>query len=186
MSVARRKDPLKVVLDTNVYFSAFDSTRGVPLELWLRAVRREYTLLISPDIVRELAEVLRRDLHWPEADIVTQLKVLVRVATIVEPKIALAAVAADPDDDRILECAVAGDADLIVSGDRHLTALNALSRHRDCMAGRLPADARDVVRRITGISSRLNHWKHGARTQRAGHTPASPCYNRRGLNEIAQ
>jgi predicted nucleic acid-binding protein len=47
----------------------------------------------------------------------------VRVATVVEPKIALRVIKADPDDDRILECALAGDADLIVSGDHHLTKL---------------------------------------------------------------
>jgi len=41
----------------------------------------------------------------------------------VEPNITLRVIQSDPDDDRILECAVAGNADLIVSGDRHLTKL---------------------------------------------------------------
>jgi predicted nucleic acid-binding protein len=40
----------------------------------------------------------------------------VRVADIVVPAPVLRVVIADPDDDRILECAVAGKADLIVSG----------------------------------------------------------------------
>lgn len=125
MSAAKPGGLLKVVLDTNVYFSAFNSTRGVPFELWRRAVKREYALLISPAIIRELADVLRADLNWPEADIIAQLKLVVRVAAMVEPKTALDVVAADPDDDRILECAVAGNADLIVSYDRHLTKLKA-------------------------------------------------------------
>ncbi len=51
------------------------------------------------------------------------MKRVVRVAKIVEPKFTLNAVKADPDDDRILECAVEGNADVIVSGDRHLTRL---------------------------------------------------------------
>jgi uncharacterized protein len=34
-------------------------------------------------------------------------------------------IAADPDDDRVLECAVSGHADLIVSGDQHLTRLES-------------------------------------------------------------
>jgi putative PIN family toxin of toxin-antitoxin system len=125
MSAARSGDLLRVVLDTNVYFSAFYSTRGVPCELWRRAVQREYTLLVSPAIVQELASVLRVDLKWPEADIIAQLKLVVRVASVVEPKIRLHVIPADPDDDRIVECAVAGNADLIVSGDRHLTKLKA-------------------------------------------------------------
>ncbi len=125
MSAAKHGGQLKVVLDTNVYFSAFHSTHGVPFELWRRAVKREYTLLSSPAIIRELAHVLREDLKWPESEIIAQLKVAVRVAKILEPDLTLEVVVADPDDDRILECAVAGDADLIVSGDRHLTKLKA-------------------------------------------------------------
>ena len=116
MSTARPGGPLKVVLDTNVYFSAFKGTRGVPFEIWRRALRPEYALLVSPAIVRELAEVLRSGLGWPEAEIIAQLKLLVRVAKVVEPRIALQVIKADPDADRILECAVAGGADLIVSG----------------------------------------------------------------------
>ena len=123
MSAARPGDLLRVVLDTNVYFSAFHSARGVPFELWRKAVQREYALLVSPAIVRELARVLRVNLKWPEADLRTQLKLVVRVASVVEPKIRLRVIADDPDDDRIVECAVAGNADLIVSGDRHLTKL---------------------------------------------------------------
>ena len=46
-----------------------------------------------------------------------------RVAKIVEPKITLHVIKADPDDDRILECALAGNAHLIVSGDHHFTTL---------------------------------------------------------------
>jgi uncharacterized protein len=125
MSAVKPAGPLRIVLDTNVYFSAFNSTRGVPFKLWRRAVRRDYVLLISPAIVRELVDVLRTALAWPETDIVSQLKLVVRAAKIVEPKTTLNVVAADPDDDRILECAVAGNADLVVSFDRHLTRLKS-------------------------------------------------------------
>ena len=125
MSVARSGERLEVVLDTNVYFSAFISPRGTPFQVWKKAVERKYVLLISPMMMAELADVLRLDLEWPESEIVARLKLIVRVAKIVEPRIALQVVADDPDDDRILECAVEGKADLIVSGDRHLTRLRA-------------------------------------------------------------
>jgi uncharacterized protein len=123
MSTEKPDAPIKVVLDTNVYFSAFKGRRGVPCEVWRRALGREYTLLVSPAIIRELAGVLRSGLKWPEAELIAQLKLVVRVAKIVEPKITLHVIQADPDDDRILECALAGGADLIVSGDHHLTEL---------------------------------------------------------------
>ncbi|HEY6851174.1 MAG TPA: PIN domain-containing protein, partial [Terracidiphilus sp.] len=51
--------------------------------------------------------------------------VLAKVAEIVTPQITINAVAADNDDNRILECAVAGNADLIVSGDHHLSDLKS-------------------------------------------------------------
>jgi putative PIN family toxin of toxin-antitoxin system len=123
MSTARPVGPLRVVLDTNVYFSAFKGERGVPFEIWRRGLRREYALLVSPAIIRELAGVLRSQLRWPDGKIIVQLKLIVGVATIVEPNITLQVILSDPDDDRILECAVAGNAHLIVSGDRHLTKL---------------------------------------------------------------
>jgi uncharacterized protein len=50
---------------------------------------------------------------------------VVRVANVVEPIIRLQVILADPDDDRILECAISRDAGLIVSGDHHLTRLKA-------------------------------------------------------------
>ena len=46
-----------------------------------------------------------------------------RVAQIVEPEEALSVIVEDPDDNRVLECAVKSQADVIVSGDRHLLRL---------------------------------------------------------------
>jgi uncharacterized protein len=45
------------------------------------------------------------------------------VARLVEPTESLHVVEADPTDDRIVECAVAADAEVILSGDKHLLAL---------------------------------------------------------------
>jgi putative PIN family toxin of toxin-antitoxin system len=82
-------------------------------------------LLVSPAILREIAGVLREDLKWEEPDIVAQLKLVAKVAEIISPQITLQVIAEDPTDDRILECAVAGRANLIVSGDRHLRRLKS-------------------------------------------------------------
>jgi uncharacterized protein len=124
MSVAKPAK-LRAVLDTNVYFSAFLSPKGVTFRIWQAAIRRQFVLLVSPAIMREIAEVLRLDLRWQESEIVAQLKLISRVAEIVVPKINLQVIKADPDDDKFLECAVEGRADLIVSGDRHLTRLKS-------------------------------------------------------------
>jgi putative PIN family toxin of toxin-antitoxin system len=114
-----------VVFDTNVYFSAFTHPAGTPFRIWQKAVKGDFILIVSPAILRELAHVLRDVLQWQETDIVACLKLVTKVAEIISPTISLHVIAEDPTDDRILECALASRADLIVSGDRHLRKLKS-------------------------------------------------------------
>jgi putative PIN family toxin of toxin-antitoxin system len=114
-----------VVFDTNVYFSAFTHPLGPPFRIWQKAVNRSFILLVSPAILREIAHVFRDLLQWQEPGIVARLKLVAKVAVIISPTISVRVIAEDPTDDRILECAVAGEADLIVSGDRHLRKLKS-------------------------------------------------------------
>ena len=116
---------LRVVFDTNVYFPAFTHPLGPPFRIWERAVKGSFILLASPAILRELAHVFRDVLHCAETGIVAYLKLVAKVAEIVSPATNLRVIAEDPADDRILECALAGGADLIVSGDRHLRKLKS-------------------------------------------------------------
>ena len=71
---------LRVVFDTNVYFSAFTHPLGPPFRIWQKAVSRNFVLLVSPAILREIAHVLRDVLQWQEAEIVAQLKLVAKVA----------------------------------------------------------------------------------------------------------
>jgi putative PIN family toxin of toxin-antitoxin system len=120
-----RAGSLRVVLDTNVYVSAFTHPQGPPSQVWRQALHERYTLLISPAIVAEVARVLRLKFAWNDLRIIRRMKLLVRVAEIVSPTITLQIIKDDPSDDRILECAVSGQADLIVSGDHHLANLKS-------------------------------------------------------------
>jgi uncharacterized protein len=114
-----------VVLDTNVYVSAFTFLRGVPRQVWRQALHWRYRLLVSPAIVREVACVLREAFHWEERRLRRRLKLLVRIGEMVTPQTPLHVITNDPDDNRILECAVEGQAHLVVSGDRDLRRLKA-------------------------------------------------------------
>jgi len=116
-------DPrLRAVLDTNIYIAGFGHPFGSTAELWTAALTGRYCLLISPPMIRELAKVLRTGLRWPEDRIQRRIRVVAQVARIISPRTTLQVVTVDPDDDRILECATEGNADLIVSNDHHLSS----------------------------------------------------------------
>jgi putative PIN family toxin of toxin-antitoxin system len=123
MNPASGGGALRVVLDTNVYISMFTRPDRPMYQIWEQAVRRQYHLLLSRAILNEIADVLRTSFSWNDRTIVQHLKVLAKVGDIIIPTMTLHVIAEDPDDDRILECAVEGRADLIVSGDRHLRRL---------------------------------------------------------------
>lgn len=73
----------------------------------------------------ELDEKLRNKFAVPEATALAFLALLKRKATVTHPSIVLNVVSDDPDDKRVLECAVAGEANFIVSDDKHLLRLGA-------------------------------------------------------------
>lgn len=110
---------IRVVADTNIYISAlmFGGLPGAFLDL---AFKGAVQLVISPILLDELDEKLRMkfSLSSNDADLVRQR--LETTAHLVSTVSTLAVIKADPDDDRVLECAIAGHADYIVSGDRHL------------------------------------------------------------------
>jgi putative PIN family toxin of toxin-antitoxin system len=115
---------LRAVLDTNVLISMFANHPDRPIfQLWVYAVRRRYTLLLSPDIIREVVRTLRHKFAWEEPELIQLAKALAHVGELITPAITLDVIPTDPDDNRILECAVAGSAHLIVSGDRDLRHL---------------------------------------------------------------
>jgi uncharacterized protein len=118
-------DEIRAVLDTNVLVSAFTRPRGLVAPLWRAVQAQRYRLLISPALIHETARVLRKDFQWEERRIIRRSKRLARVGELISPQVTLNIIGNDPDDNRILECAVEGKADVIVSGDHHLRDLKS-------------------------------------------------------------
>ena len=116
---------MKAVLDTNVLLSAFTKPEGRVAPLWQAARRRRFQLFVSPALISEVAEKLRGKFAWEEPRIIRHSKLLARTGRIVVPRFVLDVIPADPDDNRVLECAVEGKADLIISGDRALLRLKS-------------------------------------------------------------
>ena len=114
----------RVVADTNVLVSALQFG-GKPRQLLDLATDGQVDLVISEAIIAETLRVLREKFRCaPEgvAEADRQLRVITRF---VQPTESIQAIEADPTDDRILECAVAAEAEVIVSGDTHLLSLGS-------------------------------------------------------------
>lgn len=114
---------MRVFLDTNVLVSAF-TTRGLSADV-LRLVLSEHTLVTGEVNLEEFRRVLRTRMDAPVA-IVDEAEQLLREQEVVpKPAVPSSVDIRDPDDAWILASAVAGSADVIVTGDRDLLSLGS-------------------------------------------------------------
>lgn len=119
---------VRVVLDTNTLVSAILSPHGPPRRLLDDARVQVFELCGSPVLMAELLDVLSREKFAKRLGAVglTPLGIvgeIRRLATMATPADVPRVVANDADDDHVLACALAAQADLIVSGDKHLLGL---------------------------------------------------------------
>jgi uncharacterized protein len=118
---------MRLVLDTNVVLSGL-LWNGVPAQLLDAAKIGEIEIFTSTFLLAELAGILTRA-KFAKALAATGLSreelVLgyAELATLIVPAPIPLTIAADPSDDQVLACAVAANADMIVSGDKHLHSL---------------------------------------------------------------
>ncbi len=114
---------ISAVLDTNVIISGV-LFGGDPARVLFKAAQGEFDFLISDAILEELTGVLRRPKFKLPTTFVEQLRAELSHSTrLIVTHSTLKAVKKDPDDNRILECAVDGKAGYIVTGDGDLLEL---------------------------------------------------------------
>lgn len=119
---------IRAVLNANVLASALVRPAGPPGEV-LRALDREkFELVVSEPVLAELSRTLSyprlQRLHGLSADdLDVWVASVAAMAITVAPTMRIAAVQADPDDDKYVEAALEGRAAYIVSGDPHLLDL---------------------------------------------------------------
>ena len=113
---------MKVVFDTNVYVSALVFPGGRADAALRRAIDDEHRVLISRPIVDELLGVLARKFARDAEELSRVALFVGDLCEIVVPEVQVADLR-DLADNRVLECALAGRADLIVTGDRTMLRL---------------------------------------------------------------
>lgn len=119
---------MRAVIDTNILVRALIMPHGTVGPVLQRLRYAEYTLLYSQPLLEELTDVLNRPrirdrYGLSEADITTVLRLILLRGEAVMPTTPITA-CRDPKDNKFLEVAVAGQADVLVSGDEDLLVLH--------------------------------------------------------------
>jgi putative PIN family toxin of toxin-antitoxin system len=113
---------LKVVLDTNVIVSGLNFPTSNPAKVLLMVASGEVVNLITSHIFNETKRILIDKFFWEGNEVEAAEVWLKTFSKSVNPKSRITVID-DKSDNRILECAIEGQADFIISGDHHLTDL---------------------------------------------------------------
>lgn len=123
---------MKITTDTNVLISSTfwygDSNRILE-----KVENNEVELILSKEIIKEFSEVLnykeiKDKIKNKNLEINRTKEKIISLSTLVEPKLKFNEIKDDPDDNIILECAVEGNVDFIISQDKHLLKLKEFKK----------------------------------------------------------
>ena len=113
---------MRVVFDTNIFISAFVISGSLAEKAILKIIEEEDFLLISKDIIDEILSVLSSKFGRDREGLSHVAVTLSELAELVKPARRISLLKDEPDN-RILECAIYGEADLLVTGDKEILQL---------------------------------------------------------------
>jgi putative PIN family toxin of toxin-antitoxin system len=123
---------IRAVFDTNVLVSYLLTHRPPVAALIDRHLAQEDFLLVTaPELLEELERVLRYprlQRYYTHSERTRFVALLMTLSEVVELPASIPRICRDPDDDRVIACAVAGKADVIVTGDHDLLALGRVGK----------------------------------------------------------
>jgi hypothetical protein len=108
----------KVVIDTNVFVSGLNF-KGKPRRVLDLIWEGEIEVYISSFIFKELEDTLKEDFDWSKKEVKDTIERIKTKTIQVQPEVKISVIKGKDDDNRILECAVEGSVQCIVSGDEH-------------------------------------------------------------------
>lgn len=118
---------MRITLDTNVIISSFIVPGGSADQVMELVRRGEVDLILSPFILDELRRVLTEKFDLPPTAVQKAVRRIERLAIIVQPEVTIDIIKEKQDDNRILECAVSGKVDYLITGDKkHILPLGSI------------------------------------------------------------
>jgi len=122
---------IRAVFDTNVLISYLLTHRPpIATLIDVYVAREDIVLVTAPELLEELDRVLRYprlQRYYTEGERTRFVALLLALSDLVELPETIPQICRDPDDDRMIACAVAADADVIVTGDEDLLGLEWVS-----------------------------------------------------------
>lgn len=119
---------MRIVLDSNILISAI-AFGGKPKAILEKAIKGEIQIILSDPILEEVHGVLcGKKFRFPGHIAIEIVQQLASLSEIAYSKEEISVIKNDPSDNRILECAVAGKAKYIVSGDADLLAVKVYQK----------------------------------------------------------
>ena len=113
---------IKVVLDTNIFISSI-FWLGPPNKIILKAIEKQVAVFISLDIVREIEKILRVKFALEDELIRRNMTLILGYCHLITTTEDIDAIKEDSADNKFLSCALAANAQYIISGDKHLLKL---------------------------------------------------------------
>lgn len=121
MNTGTAKNPDRVVFDTNILISAL-VYGGNPQEALRLALTKQIQAIISPILQAELIDIITKKFPLSLTEMYLLKEEIERSFIIVNPQMDLDVVR-DNDDNRVLEAAVEGECDFVITGDKDLLDL---------------------------------------------------------------
>ena len=120
-----KNNNLRAVLDTNILMVSFLPHHK---HFWLFEAleNQRFTLLLSNEILEEYYEKIANRYNPTIADMITFGLPNLKNTAKISPTFRFLLIKDDPDDDKFVDCAVAGNADFIVSHDKHFDILKTI------------------------------------------------------------
>jgi putative PIN family toxin of toxin-antitoxin system len=115
-----------IVLDTNCLLHCM-AKKNIYHSVWEAFRSKQFFLCISNDIINEYEEVLSRKAPLPFTNMIMRVILGNNNTIFVDPRFHFNLITVDPDDNKFVDCAIAANADYIVSEDAHFQVLKTIN-----------------------------------------------------------
>jgi putative PIN family toxin of toxin-antitoxin system len=116
---------MRIVLDTNCLLASL-SRRGAYFNVWRGLQEGKYTLCVSNEILEEYEEIIAQKTNSVIASNVVQTLLNAPSVELIDAFFRFDLIKNDPDDNKFVDCAIAGNATFVVSNDSHFDVLKEI------------------------------------------------------------